>query len=366
MAPRLTTVPSVAVEILRFFIICLGAGLGYLIGDALAEDSDPVLGPFSAQWVGAIAGSGLGYSLGGVLSRRTITAIERADSALDRMPAEEALAGLLGATAGGLLAAAISWPALLIPMLFGIPIFAFVVTTGILLGFRVGHRRRSAMLSLAGQRAGISPPPTTGATDVRLLDTSVAIDGRIIEIVRAGFLQGRYLLPQPVIDELHGLADSGRNTTRERGRRGLAVLDELRRLPGVDLDVIEDEAPGIPDVDAKLVRTAVARKCALLTFDNGLAKAAGLAGVEVANMQQLALALRPRLAVGDTFSVEVTRRGTERRQAVGYLDDGSMVVVEDAADRIGAEITVVATSVLVTNNGRMIFARDEADPEEDH
>ena len=159
-----------------------------------------------------------------------------------------------------------------------------------------------------------------------------------------------------MLGELQGLADAGDDLRRTRGRRGLEVLEALRREPDVDVEVLEDEVPGVAEVDAKLVRLCLDRTAALLTLDTNLAKAAALAGVRVLNLHALALALRPPVTAGEEVAVLLIKPGKEPGQAVGYLDDGTMVVVERARESVGKELTVVVTSVLTTANGRMVFA----------
>jgi uncharacterized protein YacL len=185
----------------------------------------------------------------------------------------------------------------------------------------------------------------------------VAVDGRILDIVRAGFLHGVMLVPSPVLAELQGLADAGDSLRRSQGRRGLEVLEALQREDGVTVEVLDLDVPGVHEVDAKLVRICLDRGVALLTLDTNLAKAAGLAGVQVLNLHALSLALRPRVAAGDDVRLLLLKPGKEPDQAVGYLDDGSMVVVEGARARIGSELSVRVTSVLTTANGRLVFGR---------
>jgi uncharacterized protein YacL len=171
------------------------------------------------------------------------------------------------------------------------------------------------------------------------------------------------LVPSPVLAELQGLADAGDGLRRTQGRRGLEVLEALRREDGVTVEVLELDVPAVHEVDAKLVRICLDRGAALLTLDTNLAKAAGLAGVRVLNLHALSLALRPRVAAGDDVRLLLLKPGKEPEQAVGYLDDGSMVVVEGGRPRIGAELSVRVTSVLTTANGRLVFGRPaEAEP----
>jgi uncharacterized protein YacL len=208
-----------------------------------------------------------------------------------------------------------------------------------------------------GSRTGLAPRAVAPASLPRLVDTSVAIDGRVLDVVRSGFLYGRFLVPQPVLDELQAMADSEDDLRRAKGRRGLDVLESLRREHGVELLTVPDEALGVPDVDAKLVRMAIDRNVALLTFDTNLAKAAAIAGVRVLNLHGLALALRPLVVVGDEVDLHLLKAGKEAGQAVGYLDDGTMVVTEHAREKVGQDLRVVVTSVLTTANGRLVFAK---------
>ncbi len=357
---RPSRVPSGVVELLRLCVVIFCATLGYEFGK-LAEEGQHVLGPFDALWVGVIVGSGLGYVLGGVIGRTTASAVSRTASVLDGASAEEIVAGSIGAVGGVLVGAGITWPVFIVDRAsLTFPIFSFVVVTLGMLGFRLGSARREQFLRLFGTRAGLAPQTPAISTLPRVVDTSVAIDGRVIDVVRAGFLHGRMLLAAPVIMELQGLADASDDLRRARGRRGLDVLESLRREPGVEVVTIEDDPPGVGEVDAKLVRICLDRGAALLTLDTNLAKAAGLAGVRVMNLHTLALALRPPVVAGDEVSVLLLKPGKEHGQAVGYLDDGTMVVVEHARASIGAEAHVQVTSVLTTANGRLVFARPVA------
>jgi uncharacterized protein YacL len=346
------------VELVRLLCVVFFAGVGFELAHAIAPDDAAVLGNFNGVAIGIVVGSGLGYVIGGMLGRTTVTTVDRVEVGLREVSAESLVARAIGLTCGVLVAAGIGWPLFLIPEPYiAFSMFGFLLVLFGFLGLRLGESKRDGMLALFGARAGVAPRPTAQSALPRLVDSSVAIDGRILDVVRAGFLHGTMLVCLPVLDELQGLADAGDDLRRSRGRRGLEVLEALRRERGVDLQVVEDEAPAVPEVDAKLVRIALDRDCALLTLDTNLAKAAALAGVKVMNLHALGLALRPPVQAGDEVTVLLIKPGKEPGQAVGYLDDGTMVVAERSRARIGAEATLTVTSVLTTANGRLVFAK---------
>jgi len=357
MSPRLGRTPNALVELLRLCVVVFFAGLGYYVAQVLDDHGKRSIGAFSGIGLGIVLGSALGYVLGGVLGRGTITVVRRTEAGLRDTPAEHIVAGVLGTVIGVLVATGVTWPVFLLgrPIL-SIPIFAFVVVTMGLLGYRLGASKRDSVLAMFGARVGMSGQPVASVALPRIVDTSVAIDGRVLDVVRAGFLHGRMLVPSPVLGELQGLADAGDDLRRSRGRRGLEVLAALKREPNVDVEIIDDEVPGVAEVDAKLVRLCLDRGAALLTLDTNLAKVAALAGVRVMNLHALAQALRPPVIAGEKVSVLLIKPGKEQGQAVGYLDDGTMMVVERARESVGKELTVIVTSVLTTANGRMVFA----------
>lgn len=338
------------------------AGAGYQIGNDVGANTK-VLGALNGTALGLIVGSGLGYVLGGVLGRTTASSAERVGSSLRSTSAEELVAGALGTIGGVLLGAGTAWPVFFLRQAYlAFPLFAFVCVSLGYVGFLVGASKREGVLAMFGARAGMGPRATATSVLPRIVDTSVAVDGRVLDVVRAGFLHGRMLVPTPVLTELQGLADAGDDLRRSKGRKGLEVLEALRREPGVEVEVVEADVPAVPDVDAKLVRICLDQDAALLTLDTNLAKAAALAGVKVLNLHALALALRPPVAAGDDVTVLLLKPGKEPGQAVGYLDDGSMVVVEQARARVGSEVPVNVTSVVTTANGRLVFGRISGSP----
>lgn len=195
--------------------------------------------------------------------------------------------------------------------------------------------------------------------EVVLLDTSVIIDGRILDIFKTKFLEGKIVIPKFVLRELQQIADSTDPIKRQRGRRGLEVLHVIQKEAGHAITIHEEEFPDIAEVDAKLVRLAKISEAKILTVDFNLNRVASLQGIKVLNINELANALKPVVFPGEHMQIKLLKEGKEYNQAVGYLEDGTMVVVEDARRHIGHEVKAVVTSVLQTQAGRMIFTKLE-------
>jgi len=350
--------PSGLIELLRLFTVVFFAGLGYETSRFFTDNGHAnVLGPFNAVAICIVIGSAIGFVVGGIFGRTIAATADRAEVALREVSADTLLAGALGLVCGVLTGGGIAWPLFFVPNpLIAIPLFGSVVAVLGYVGFRVGAAKRDDVLAIFGSRTGVAPRDEAVAAMPRVIDTSVAIDGRILDVVRAGFLHGRTVVTQPVLAELQGLADSGDPQRRSRGRRGLEMLQALQREPVIDIDVLDDDHPEIPEVDAKLVRICLDRGYALLTLDTNLAKSAAIAGVRVLNLHALSLALRPPVVTGEDISVQLIKPGREPGQAVGYLDDGTMVVVEQSRRLVGQEVSVRITSVVTTANGRLLFA----------
>lgn len=191
----------------------------------------------------------------------------------------------------------------------------------------------------------------------KILDTSVIIDGRIADICETGFIEGTLIIPQFILKELQHIADSSDVLKRNRGRRGLDILQKIQKLADVDVEIIEKDFPKVREVDAKLVELGKAIGGKILTNDFNLNKIAELQGIPVLNVNELANALKPVVLPGEVMNVHVLKEGKETGQGVAYLDDGTMVVVDNAIDAIGRDVEVSVTSVLQTTAGRMIFSR---------
>jgi len=192
---------------------------------------------------------------------------------------------------------------------------------------------------------------------VTLMDTSVIIDGRISDIFKTKFLESKVIIPRFVLKELQQVADSTDPIKRQRGRRGLEILNSIQKEAGLNFAFHEDDFPEVPEVDTKLVKLAKLLDAKIMTVDFNLNRVAGLQGIKVLNINELANALKPVVFPGEDMKVKLLKEGKEHNQAIGYLDDGTMIVVEDARRLIGQEVRVVVTSVLQTQAGRMIFAK---------
>ncbi|HQV92835.1 MAG TPA: PIN domain-containing protein [Anaerolineales bacterium] len=285
---------------------------------------------------------------------------------LGRLSAETLFAGLLGMIVGLLTAALLAFPLSLLPRPFGqiMPLVGVIAFTW--LGISLFVMRQGdimGLLSTLSGRGGESGSSSswTNLNRTILLDTSVIIDGRVADIARTGFLPGTLLIPRFVLNELQYIADSPDGLRRQRGRRGMEVLAELQKLPNILVRISDINAEGVREVDDKLVVLAKQLKCPILTNDYNLNKIAELQGVTILNINELANAVKSVVLPAERMTLNIFQEGKEHGQGVGYMDDGTMVVVENGHDYIGEYKEVVVTKVLQTAAGRMIFARVEDD-----
>ena len=271
--------------------------------------------------------------------------------------------GLTGLVVGLIIAALLTFPLSLLPAPLGkvLP-FVGVLLFGYL-GMAVFVMRQTDLFSMfrltpgrSGDESGTANPPSYRTV---LLDTSVIIDGRIADIARTGFLAGTLLIPRFVLNELQFIADSSDNLRRQRGRRGIEVISQLQKDTSTPLRISDMDVEGVREVDDKLVVLARQLKCPILTNDYNLNRIAELQGVSVLNVNELANAVKLVFLPGESIEVNVIQEGKEVGQGVGYLDDGTMVVVEDGRSYLSKKVNVTVTKVLQTAAGRMIFARLE-------
>jgi uncharacterized protein YacL len=308
-----------------------------------------------------LVGALVGLILTPYLTTRPVRAIR---SSLGRLSAETLFAGLIGLVAGLLIAALLAFPLSLLPNPFGsmLPfagVVLFVYLSVSLFVMRQGDIM--SLLSALGGRSGNggSSSSWTNLNRTILLDTSVIIDGRVSDIAKTGFLPGTLLIPRFVLNELQYIADSPDGLRRQRGRRGMEVLGELQQQPNILTRISDIDVDGMREVDDKLVVLARQLKCPILTNDYNLNRIAELQGVTILNINELANAVKSVVLPGEVLRINVIQEGKERDQGVGYMDDGTMVVVENGRDFIGEYQEVTVTKVLQTAAGRMIFARVE-------
>lgn len=235
----------------------------------------------------------------------------------------------------------------------------FQITTLLLMGY-VGlilGATKGDLLNLSALGGIFGGENAPKGASFKILDTSVIIDGRIAEVMEAGFIDGVMVIPQFVLRELQMVADSSDSLKRNRGRRGLDVLQRVQKMPKLNIQIVEDDFPQVKEVDLKLIELAKMYDCKIVTNDFNLNKVAQLHGVQVLNINELANAMRPVVLPGEIMRVFILKEGKESNQGVAYLDDGTMVVVDNARRQISKTIDIAVTSVLQTTAGKMIFGR---------
>ncbi len=346
----------------------LGAALGGIVGLGLAASLSAVFdrsgvyyGFFLAAWV--VAWIVVGFAILPYLTIVPAQWIVRQTQALSTAEFVTAVVGLL--------------IGLLMGMLLGIPLsnlpaplgkwLPLAVALGLglgMVGLTVAKRQD---LTTAAEALGLFRRPRSDDEAGRagdphiVVDTSAIIDGRIAEIAESGFIYGTLVVPRFVLDELQHIADSADTLRRNRGRRGLEILNRMQKDAPTPVEIVSDDFPDIPEVDAKLVALAKRYSGAILTNDFNLNRVAELQGIRVLNINSLANAVKPAVLPGEELRVRVIQEGKESGQGVGFLDDGTMIVVEGGARYIDADLDVAVTRVLQTVAGRMIFAQPRLD-----
>jgi uncharacterized protein YacL len=330
--------------------------LGWQVGNALLEGV-PQLGnlglpPLVLQAVLAVVGALLGLIITPVLVVRPLVWVNRE---IKGLPIQSLVAATIGLFIGLLLAALLAVPLHYLPLSLGrlLP-FAAALLFGYL-GVVAALTRQKDLMGLL--EAGFSRSGGRGRkSEYVLLDTSVIIDGRIADIAQTGFIEGTILVPRFVLNELQHIADSPDTLRRNRGRRGLDILNKLQKNEKVHIEITDMDVEEVDEVDSKLIRLAKRLDCPVLTNDYNLNRVAELQGIKVLNINELANAVKSVVLPGETIKVRIIQEGKEVGQGVGYLDDGTMVVVENGKQYINNTMEVTVTRVLQTVAGRMIFA----------
>ncbi|HUV85559.1 MAG TPA: TRAM domain-containing protein [bacterium] len=319
-------------HILRFLLIAATSVVGYFFAPFISKAE-------SAPFWGVVFGFAVGCLIVLVeilLERYSVQTLVAATLGL--------IAGLIG---GNLLAYALS-QTVEAPEYLYVLIVLVCGYTGTMLG--AAKLRDLPLLASLGTRQG-------GGTILNVLDTSVIIDGRIADVIEAGFLPGTVVIPRFVLKEIQLIADSSNPLKRNRGRRGLEILNKIQKSALARVEILDKEYADVPTVDEKLLRLSEDLDASLVTNDYNLNQVAELQGVKILNLNNLANALKAVVLPGEMLAVQVVKEGKEAGQGVGYLDDGTMVVVENGRPRIGEGLDVLVTSVLQTAAGRMIFGK---------
>ncbi|MFB7141140.1 PIN/TRAM domain-containing protein [Gottfriedia sp. NPDC056225] len=351
-------------RIVQVIYIFVGSTLGLvlfpLLDKLLKTDMPNIL---HNSYVQALSGAVIFFILSLWLVDPTVTFIKYIEEKLLKAPISMILFGSLGLVFGLILAFLISLPIDSIRLQYVSSIIQIVVTILLgYLGFQVGIKKREELLSLftlssRSAKKKAAEEQEIAEIPVKILDTSVIIDGRIADICQTGFIEGTIVIPQFVLAELQYIADSSDTLKRNRGRRGLDILNRIQKELAMKVEVYEGDFEDVPEVDAKLVKLAKLKHGILVTNDFNLNKVSELQQIKVWNINDLANAIKPVVLPGEVLTAFVVKEGKEKLQGVAYLDDGTMIVVEDGKESIGKRVETVVTSVLQTSAGRMIFAK---------
>ncbi|MFC0300723.1 PIN/TRAM domain-containing protein [Virgibacillus soli] len=352
-------------KIVHLFFVITGATVGFLY----MPDIVRLLGVTEAGWAqspyfGSVLGALILFSISYGIAGYIVNLLKWIEDALIRVPVGDLFFGSIGLIIGLVIAYLINITLQDINIKIIsqiIPLFLMILLG--YLGFQVGFRRREEFVHLLAKkdrdkkRSVDEEQAQTVVPKPKILDTSVIIDGRIADICQTSFLEGTIVIPQFVLGELQHIADSSDVLKRNRGRRGLDVLNRIQKELPIKVEIYEGDFEDVQEVDSKLIKLAKVMDGVLVTNDFNLNKVCDLQGVRVLNINDLANAVKPVVLPGEELMVQVIKDGKEQNQGIAYLDDGTMIVVEEGAHFIGKTIEVIITSVLQTSAGRMIFAK---------
>lgn len=326
-----------------------------------------------ANVIAGLVGGIIFYLLFASFADKFMTGISNIEGQMSEIPASKLIVGTIGAILGILIATLISRPltSLQLPYV-GNSIFvllSILLYIGLgFLGWRVAAKNSDDFVNLFKTSKENKDLKSTFKLDrsknpasPKVLDTSVIIDGRIVDIIETDFIEGELIISEFVLEELQHIADSPDDLKRERGRRGLDIVNAIKKSDKINLKITDQDYPEIKEVDSKLLKLAMDLGAKVFTNDYNLNKVADVQGIPVLNINDLANALKPVVIPGERMRIDVIKEGKGKNQGVGYLDDGTMVVVEDGDKFIDQTINAVVTSVLQTSAGRMIFVRSEED-----
>ncbi|MGJ3239624.1 MAG: PIN/TRAM domain-containing protein [Anaerolineae bacterium] len=331
------------------------------IGIRLGVDTSTALS-LEPEFSGFLFGS-VGALFGLVMTPwLTVRPVRMLRRSITEWPVERLLMSIIGLLLGLLIALLAAYPLSLLVAPFGIYVPSILLMIAAYLGLTIFGLRSKEILEMISTRLTKPANRVAGLSSRKLLlDTSVLIDGRITDIAETGFVGGTFIVPRFVLSELHRVADSSDPLRRKRGRRGLNMLNKLQQNDVVPLRIVEDDFDDIAQVDDKLVALAIQMSAVVITNDFNLNQVAEAQGVTVLNINALANAVRSIYIPGETFAIRIFQEGRDEGQGVGYLDDGTMVVVENGKDYMDRTISVEVTKLINRETGRMIFAIPEAE-----
>ena len=370
-------------RILRYVIAILVGTAAYVGMDSLAPIIDPYLvsqfesfgdmsltiARISVLILGTLIGVIIGYLISSFILKQGLVIAKRLERILTHIPNQELIAGTIGLLFGLIIANLIGVAFNQVPIIGPyIPIILSAILDIVALRLWLVKVLKCTIImynngaEMEVKKQVVLKMFSTHKSDKasstpKLLDTSVIIDGRIKELCNTGFIEGPLMVPLFVLNELQIISDSADSTKRNRGRRGLDILKEMQDANKVAIEVVEDDYDDLTEVDSKLMRLALDKQWKLMTNDFNLNKVARVQGIEVLNLNELANVLKPALIAGEWIRVQIMKEGKEIHQGVAYLDDGTMIVVEDGKPYVGQTVEVMVTSILQTSAGRMIFAR---------
>lgn len=358
-------------RISRFLIMLLSGVGSFTLANTLMGANVPW--PMEIRWAVliliSIIGGLLGFAIAPWIIKQVIQFTRWVEAGLHKVPTQDIVSGAIGVIIGLIIAALLGLSFSKVPIVGPFFPLVFSVVLGYL-GWSVAVKNKEDILAvfsafprLGKDKQGL--PPLNSDCN-KILDTSVIIDGRIADICKSGFVDGTLIIPGFVLEELRHIADSSDLLKRNRGRRGLDILNKIRKELDVKVRIVEEDFPDIEEVDSKLVRLAQQIGGHIITNDFNLNKVAQLQGVKVLNINDLANAVKPVVLPGEEMVVQVIKEGKEMGQGVGYLDDGTMIVIENGKKLMGDTVKVVVTSVLQTSAGRMIFAKPKDERREVH
>jgi len=345
----------------QIFLVVFGGILGFLYLPNLVEITglNLQLNGIVLRVIGLLLGAIILFLLTLLLMDSIVNWVKRIEEFILKLTVNDFLFGIIGMILGLLVATLLSQAINIIPVVnFIVPIFLSIFLG--YFGFRLGFNKRDEIMTLftlGRNREKLAKKDNVSKYEHKILDTSVIIDGRIADICKTGFIEGVLVIPSFVLEELQHIADSSDSLKRNRGRRGLDILNKIQKELDINVVIYEGDFEEVQEVDSKLIKLAKLLEGKVVTNDFNLNKVCELQGVPVLNINDLSNAVKPVVLPGEELNVQVIKDGKEHNQGIAYLDDGTMIVVEDGRNFIGNNIDVLVTSVLQTSAGRMIFAK---------